>query len=150
MRLAIVLLLAATVSASAQSATDNELFAGYCVGASDREQEFEAYKRLPELREVHREMMDRMEREKERFRTYLVARGFGSRMELQAYNAVLTAVQRGLADRKVCAAQEAMCARVCDRPTTIEEMLSCSAKCRANERACVSVDRCSQPNSLPF
>ena len=42
MRLAIVLLLAATVSTSAQSATDNELFAGYCVGASDRGRDFRA------------------------------------------------------------------------------------------------------------
>jgi hypothetical protein len=104
-------------AAAAEVATDNELYAAYCIGVLQKTQQAQrkAVEEFAETLADDKQLQDKVRREGQepdkdldqklaRFRTYLAVRGFrpaGGR-DAQAFTAIQVALQRGRADHQRC------------------------------------------------
>jgi hypothetical protein len=113
-------------------ATDNELFAAYCVGA------------------LHSDHPTSSEEAKiQAFRAYLIARGATSRSRF-ATQGLNIAVEQGLAQGKACNQLRESCVTRCitDAKGSIEEARDCNVSCDAYK--CEKPDRCLSITQIPF
>jgi hypothetical protein len=150
-----------TVVANAQPlpdvATDQELYAAYCLGVTLAQEEMPALtsqlKALgiePErwIAEGERETKEILDRHIFRFRGYLAARGLlsGSR-SVSAMTGSRLAKERGQADAWRCNAKIESCVKKYSSQTHAQKYIN---DCRDEENACRAITRCSQDDRLPF
>jgi hypothetical protein len=152
--LALLTALAAVHSVRAQVATDNELYAMYCIGVlfqtteeSDQAPPPPASASPGLLEMLKTQRTDTAER-LNRFRAYLAARGFltGSRNDSLA---VMQGINnRGRSESQACSNHMTTCASACLAPQS--ELIGCIDRCQTSSRVCVSTMRCYQNDGLPF
>ena len=134
-------------------ATDRELFAAYCIGATGALAEQPTLKRLgidtPALEQGERKTKEILDRELAQFRTYLAARGYlsGSRAG-SAVVGVQLAIKRGQSDAGQCFARIDLCVSKCSASRPY--LPKCTEDCRDDEKACRATARCSRDDQLPF
>src|SRR5262249_18964989 len=145
-------------SSVAQVATDNELFAAYCVGALSETQEptspeSERYARIdPSIArnlEAIRKLNDQTKQRRLRFESYLAARGFQANRNDQAAAGVKLALQRGRNDGIQCGKSIDACISSCNQISEIDLFGKCLAPCGHND-VCASTGRCHKADNLPF
>jgi hypothetical protein len=149
-------------------ATDNELYAGYCLGVSAGISKDPS---LWQFGEHNQTIADELKRRKQRFTGYLVSRGvLTSPNRAEAQLGVLTAERQGEEDETDCSKEGEHCysdfpAPKLDpnkplSPSSRQNYLDqsnkrtkniaiCSAKA-ASATSCRRVQRCGQPGNLPF
>jgi len=147
-----------TAAANAQPlpdvATDEELYAAYCLGVTITHQEQPAItsqlKSLgiepdPRVAEGEQQTKEILDRHISRFRGYLAARGLlsGSR-SISAMSGARLARERGQADARRCFARIDGCVKKFSSNTYAVE------DCSNEENACRSNDRCFKGDRLPF
>jgi hypothetical protein len=138
----------------ADLATDRELFAAYCIGATRALAERPTLKQLgidagPAVAEGEQETKEILDRELARLREYLAARGFlsGSRSG-SAGIGVRLAIKRGQSDAARCFAKIDLCVSKCSESGLYRQ--KCIAECRDEEAACRTTARCHRDDQLPF
>jgi len=148
----VLLISDAAQAAQAQSvpdvATDQELFAAYCLGSFQqwaKELTSSGNAELDiSLQPVQRDLMTRTSS----LQAYLRARGLTMGIRsLATIQAVVTTIQRGRADETACNRQIEICVQKCSavRPYNPK----CTHSCRDEEPACRSVARCANAERLP-
>jgi hypothetical protein len=161
--------------AAAEVASDNELYAAYCIGVVQQEQqeqrrevmEYEQHlladpndKQSQDDARRFRQEVDKADKEVNnldqkisRFRTYLAVRGFptGNR-DRQAYTGIQVALQRGRGDVQQCyqLRQKTCTPRCTGQGFTVDAVIKCYDQCRAENTACQSSERCLRADNLPF
>ena len=135
-------------------ATDQELFAAYCLGAyQDQARELADHPSLgSEVAEMDQQIKELFEGQISRFRGYLLARGFlsGSRSNSASMGFTL-AIARGRADSMRCMARIKMCSqKLCSLQATDRSKCNGLNDCRDEEPACRSGARCTETDRLPF
>ncbi len=127
-------------------ATDQELFAGYCLGAEQQAATTDLVTGNPSLDEPIKKVR---EAQMTRLRGYLQARGFGAiQRDLVANQGVILSIARGKADVLTCNAHIESCVQECQKvkPYTIK----CATDCRDLNLSCHTISRCYNDNMLPF
>lgn len=137
----------------AQTVTDIELQAGYCLGVATaqlkREKESVHAADTAEIRALHKDMANLAAERLERFRDYLTAKGF---LEGRNPEAVKVAIVRGVADVARCDSELKedffkSCGDRCIARFGLSS-IPCVAKCPSPD-ACKRVKKCLE-NFLPF
>jgi hypothetical protein len=158
--------------AAAQVASDNELYAAYCLGVLQDVQQgqrkwyleaAELMKPSPdeENEEFRKDMRRAMQEDAKdlnqklsRFRTYLGVRGFrtGGGRDQQAYTGLQVALRRGRSDTQQCSQySEKNCAPRCTLERVgLDGISKCADQCRTESAACQSSKRCLKADTLPF
>jgi hypothetical protein len=153
--------------AAAEVASDNELYAAYCIGVLQHTQQegrklWEEYEQQhladdkpsqDELRRRRQEDEKDLDQKLSRFRSYLAVRGFpvGNRGP-QAHTGIQVALQRGQSDDQHCSQfNEKTCTPRCTgQGFDPDAIIKCADQCRAENTACRSSFRCLQADNLPF
>jgi hypothetical protein len=160
--------------AAAEVASDNELYAAYCIGVLQHTQQegeklWVEYEQgllnddkqfRDEVRRLRQEDAKNLEQKLSRFRTYLAVRGFrptGGR-DRQAYTGIEVALQRGRSDDEQCDQfSKNSCTPRCavDSEALIKGLDpgligKCADQCCAENVVCRSSARCLQADNLPF
>jgi hypothetical protein len=154
----------ASAAAQGLPATDNELYAGYCLGVSETIPSSLQNSPLPA------EAEQELQRRRQRFASYLVSRGVLLSMErTDAFLGVLAAIGRGRADARDCFDQTDRCSAApqpqldMTKPLTEDTkrqfleawarrdrgIQACVAR-SLESSVCVHVVRCAKPDDLPF
>lgn len=121
-------------------ASDNELFASYCLG-----QVQEATKEMPPVGDpaIDESIQGNFLAQTTRLQAYLRARGLASGLRSVMANAgVMGAIGRGRADQAECWAHIGQCVKKCRSPSAYETELKCTSSCRDENSACRSIARC--------
>ncbi len=142
--------------ALAQTVTDVELRAAYCLGVATGQ--YEENKRsadrepMAQLKKVHLDIAAIIDERRLRFRDYLTAKGFLSGRETSAMRLALA---RGPKDAETCSRENELpfykeCGETCRRTWSQNhwQATNCVAKCPRPE-ACTRVKKCLE-NFLPF
>jgi hypothetical protein len=166
--------------AAAEVASDNELYAAYCIGVLQQTQqenrkleaEYEQHlladpndKQSQDDARRFRQEADKglkdLDQKLSRFRTYLAVRGFwtGNR-DQPAHTGIQVALRRGRSDVQNC---YQFSEKTCTPRCTSERLglrlldaelprriIECADQCRAENAACQSSKRCQQADNLPF
>jgi hypothetical protein len=128
-------------------ATDQELFAGYCLGVAIQSKAHE----LKTGNASFDASITRADDEFiEHFREYLEARGlFSGTRSTAAITGIVLARKRGEQDALICDARIAVCAKKCYVPGAPYDD-KCQNECDELEPSCISTRRCSNLTVLPF
>jgi hypothetical protein len=126
-------------------ASDNELFASYCLGSIQQHT-----KEFPSLGDpvIDEQAQRTFLVQANRLQAYLRARGLGSGIRsVTASDGVIGAIQRGRADEADCWAHIERCVKKClslssDYDPTDPAGLKCTESCRDENPTCRSVGRC--------
>jgi hypothetical protein len=129
-------------------ATDQELFAGYCLGVAIQSKAHE----LKTGNASFDASIARADDEFiEHFREYLEARGlFSGARSTAAITGIVLARKRGEQDALICDARFAVCVNKCDVPPHRIYPDKCMNECDELEPSCISTRRCSNLTALPF
>jgi len=163
---AVLLVAALSDVAAAEVASDNELYAAYCIGVlQDRQQagrklwaEYEqtaaSQDDAREIREARDKDLKDLDQKLSRFRTYLAVRGFrpGGGRDPQAFTGIQVALQRGRSVSLQCSQHhEKNCTSRCASDLVAPPgAISKCDQCRAENAECRSSERCLQADNLPF
>jgi hypothetical protein len=170
---AVLLVAALSDVAAAEVASDNELYAAYCIGVLQYAQqaaqkEWAKYEQdgansqddARQMREARDNDLKDLAQKHLRFRTYLAVRGFrpGGSRDPQALTGIQVALKRGRSDRQLCSQlHEKNCTPRCRvSPEALIGGLDpgvitkCIDQCRAEIAECRSSERCLQADNLPF
>jgi hypothetical protein len=145
------LIVGANAQPLADVATDQELFAAYCLGAIIASQGDGSLSEIETLlgRDFAQQTKERYGRKRSRFLGYLTARGLlsGSR-SISAMTGARLATERGRADTPRCSAKIAICVEkyASTRPYVQKNV----DDCRDEEDACRTSARCYDDDRLPF
>jgi hypothetical protein len=155
-RLAVLFWLVGCGMVWAQSVTDMELQAAYCLGVSTAQlnEETAAIKveKEPSTRALHKDIAKVISERQQRFRDYIIVKGFGGDRNPQSLKVALS---RGEADVSACETelQDDFFKSCGDRcraryGNASEAAMACNVKCPSPD-ACVRVKKC-LVNFLPF
>lgn len=125
-------------------ASDNEMFAAYCLGAAPADTQ-----RAPVgVATIDEPLQHAKTYDSLRLWGYLNARGFyaDNGRGTQAKSAIQAAMTQGSTARQICRQQTDRCSRDC---ASGKDIPSCLNSCRKIERACNDVDRC-EADHIPF
>jgi hypothetical protein len=147
--------------AAAEVASDNELYAAYCIGVLQHRAEYEQgladdkQSQDAAMRRLLQEDTKNLNQKLSRFRTYLAVRGFRPRggRDPQAFTGIQVALQRGQADVQQCDQfSEKTCTPRCPfgLDGDVDAIMKCVVQCLAENAACRSSERCLQADNLPF
>jgi hypothetical protein len=152
--------LAANAQPLSDIATDQELHAGYCLGAIQKldvpspintgSPKLDAD---PKINALQNEMKRLRDDQIARLRDYLAARGLGTGVRSIAANrGLILSIQRGRSDASTCFAHIDRCVAKCSatRPYDSNYISKCTGDCRDQEQACVAIAKCSNLDRLPF
>ena len=129
-------------------ATDQELFAGYCLGVAIQSKAHE----LKTGNASFDASITRADDEFiEHFREYLEAHSlFSGARSTVAITGIVLARKRGEQDALICDARVAVCVNKCDVPPHRLYPDNCINECDELETSCISIRRCSNLTALPF
>jgi hypothetical protein len=137
-------------SAAAQTISDTELQAGYCLGVSTSqvEEERAALESDPSLRNTPADILWILEERQKRFQDYLGAKGF---TRDRSPEALRSAFERGKKDVATCEADETYkeCEERCDKDygQNTDALLDCLDRC-PSPHSCDPLEKCLE-NFLP-
>jgi hypothetical protein len=150
----LMFLLGLLSGAQAQTISDIELRAAYCLGVATEQEELSGRDAAAapdrSARAVYEFAIAIIAERRNRFRDYLTAKGFLSGRDVSA---IKLAITRGPSDVRVCESDlksdfYKRCSNLCDRHSSEERRSSCNAACPSPE-ACQRVKKCLE-NFLPF
>jgi hypothetical protein len=150
----VILVLVTTIPSAAHSqlysdiATEQELFAGFCLGRSEQELA-DWLRRKIKLPGFDEKLESEYKEQNEKLQSYLTARGYQSVRGPIAKNGVRLAMSRGREDETACVQQIDACLRKCNTPAQNYDQ-KCINECRDSNRACRTVARCFDEKYLPF
>lgn len=128
-------------------ATDQELFAGYCLGVAVQ---MKAHSLQTGDASFDAETARVDDRFVDYFREYLQARGlFSGVRSTVAVGGIITARKRGEIDDVICQSRIKICVQNCYTPGAKYDE-KCMKTCDDEEPSCVSIQRCSNLSALPF
>jgi hypothetical protein len=146
-------------------ATDNELFAAYCLGMAQASLGEPNDPRGGKYADTDAAAKENTSRAIARFRAYLIARGLTTTRSLAANQGVVLSVKRGRTDWPLCRERQKLCVRNCPFPDTpitadtdmgkweedFDRVMKCNKDCMDAEPVCRTAGRCFQGNDqLPF
>ena len=145
------LIVGANAQLQTDVATDQELFAAYCLGVIISAQGDGSFSELEALlgRDAAQQTKEDYSRKRSRFHEYLMARGLqsGSRSSTATGGARL-AIQRGQADVPRCNARVGACVtKFASKNPYVQKDVD---DCRDEEDACRKTARCFTDDQLPF
>lgn len=138
-------------SAQAQTATDVELRAAYCFGASTAQYEAatESLRHVqdPRLKALQEVIANQVNERRLRFRDYLMAKGFAAERDVEVLK---VPISHGREDVATCGTESTGCDQQCRSRFATDDLqyYKCSAACPA-PTSCARVKRCLE-NFLPF
>jgi hypothetical protein len=149
--LGLCLIVGANAQPLADVATDQELFAAYCLGAIITARGDGSFSELETLlgRDAAQQTKERYSRKRSRFLGYLTARGLlsGSR-RISAMRGARLAKERGQADTVRCTAKiDACVTKYGSKRPYVQKNID---DCRDEEDACRTSARCYDDDRLPF
>ena len=128
-------------------ATDQELFAGYCLGVAIQSKAHELKTGMASLDASIARTDDEFI---EQFRGYIEARGlFSYTRSTTAITGIVLARKRGEQDELNCLARISICTSPCYRPGAPFDS-KCYNECENLEPSCVATRRCANVTALPF
>jgi len=150
----LILLFGLFGGAQAQTISDTELQAAYCLGVATEQEEGDrkeaAAAKDSSIKQLHETVANIIAERRMRFRDYLTAKGF---LFGRDASAIKLAIMRGPTDVKSCQSELKLafykdCSNQCDRLPTTERRSACKRAC-PSPQPCERIKSCLE-NFLPF
>ncbi|MGO9049425.1 MAG: hypothetical protein ACLP19_26060 [Xanthobacteraceae bacterium] len=143
------------LAAQTDVASDQELFAAYCLGREQQGQKDWGLLGIASINETLASVDETMQRDFtyqiEHLQDYLRAHGLGitGLRSVLANAGVSNAILRGRADEASCGATTQNCVKACTKPKPVGYDKECTDSCGNENPACQSASRCYEELRLP-